>query len=501
MKYPPRRVARTLASHLRCGMFVCVMFASTRVDAKPAGQKLFCDVYPTSPACNSGETTCATCHALPPALNPFGSALSAKLLPGAARPLSDSAFSAGLPDALRQVDALDADGDGASNGDELRAGTDPVNAQSKPNSTTCVPNAGANWNFCAYDIAYAFRKVSLDFCGRSATYDERQAFAASGSKQAVLHAKLDDCLKSEFWRGRNGEVWNLGSPKIRPIQSIKGGQDAGPVPLADYYRDYAMYVYATTGDRDARDLLRASYLVDVSFEGPTTYTKVSRTFVEDLAVRNDPTSVEAVAPERRAGMLTSAWFRTINTMFTAVPRTTAAQAYRSYLGLDIALLNGLKTTNAAEPLDYDRKGVRAAGCISCHSTLDPLSYPFSRYEGIDADERSFAPVESVNAYRPDRMARFVASGESPELANVPEAGYILGKPVKDLVEWGRVASDSDEFAQKTILDFWRLLLGAEPRPNELAAYTRLWQRFRNENAYQVEKTLHDLIDTEAYGAP
>ena len=82
-------------------------------------------------------------------------------------------------------------------------------------------------------------------------------------------------------------------------------------------------------------------------------------------------------------MITTAWFFVINTMFTAVPRTTAAQAYRSYLGYDIARSEGLIEPPAGTPLiDYDQKGVTEEECAVCHRTLDPLSYAFTRYKGL-----------------------------------------------------------------------------------------------------------------------
>ena len=45
--------------------------------------------------------------------------------------------------------------------------------------------------------------------------------------------------------------------------------------------------------------------------------------------------------EHRAGMITTQWFLVINTMLSDLPRTTAAQAYRSYLGEDIARQEGI----------------------------------------------------------------------------------------------------------------------------------------------------------------
>ena len=80
-------------------------------------------------------------------------------------------------------------------------------------------------------------------------------------------------------------------------------------------------------------------------------------------------------------MITTQWFLSINTMFSPLPRTTAAQAYRAYLGADIAQQQGIFPI-AGEPLDVDDKGVRDAQCATCHATLDPLSYAFAEYQGI-----------------------------------------------------------------------------------------------------------------------
>jgi hypothetical protein len=490
----PTSAAVTLSSAL-CTFFAFGAFA------KPPGQALFCQEYPAAPACSEAKAACTTCHTAPPALNAFGASVSAKLAVGATRPLADETYASGLPQALREVAALDADGDTFSNATEIAAGSDPADPKSTPTKTACAGNTEAGWNLCGYDPAYTYRKIVSDFCGRGATFEERATFATQKDSKAFLHATLNTCLTSEYWQGRDGVVWNIASPKIRPIQSIKSGKDGGPVPLADYYNDYALFVYAETGDRDARDLLRAQYLVSASENLPTTYTRFEATPIADAKARG--ASGETVEVSKRAGMISSSWFRTINTMFTSVPRTTAAQAYRSYLGFDIALLQGLQAPvaqTAAEPVDYDGKGVRAKGCISCHQTLDPLSYPFSRYEGIDADDKSLSSEAFFNSYRPDRMLRFVPA-EGPKLLDVPEQGILFGKPVNDLVEWGKVASESDAFAQKTVLDFWRVLFGGDPTASETATYTKIWQRFRNENGYQVAKTLHDLIETEAYGAP
>jgi hypothetical protein len=182
-------------------------------------------------------------------------------------------------------------------------------------------------------------------------------------------------------------------------------------------------------------------------------------------------------------------------MFTALPRTTAAQAYRSYLGLDITRLEGLYPVEG-EPVDYDRKGVARAECAGCHSTLDPLTYPFASYEGLGGGE---GPM-GFASYNPGRLARFTRS-DGPRITEVPETGRLLGREVSDLIEWAAVAAESDEFARATVLDYWRLFLGEPPRPDELAELDELVRRFREVHGYSVEAMLHDLVRTEAYGVP
>jgi hypothetical protein len=181
------------------------------------------------------------------------------------------------------------------------------------------------------------------------------------------------------------------------------------------------------------------------------------------------------------------------------------------LGYDIANMEGLRPV-AGEPLDLDRKGVQAEQCAVCHTTLDPLSYPFSRYDGLGGgDEEPFTDPAAVigpdgtvtlaNAnYVPTRLERFVRQ-EGPQIAQIPEAGVLFGQPVANLLEWARVAAQSDDFARKVVLDYWRLLIGEEPQPSQHDEFDALWRRLTTEHGYRVERMLQDLIQTEAYGAP
>lgn len=306
-------------------------------------------------------------------------------------------------------------------------------------------------------------------------------------------------------------MWNLANAKILPESSLKSGDDAGDLAIADYEDDYNVFVYVSTDDRDVRELLTAKYHVVREPDG--ALVAIERTPAEDyLATDYDDDDVAQLVPQaRRAGMLTTRWFLAKMTMVTPIPRTTAAQAYRAYLGYDIAKMEGLEPV-AGEPVDYDRKGVAAEQCAVCHSTLDPLSYPFIRYDGLGGgDEAEIEdPALAVNAdgtvnvafanYLSGRMDRFVRQ-EGPQIAETPEAGLLFGQPVADLVEWAKVAANSEPFARKVVLDYWRLLIGEEPLPGDETELTRIAHRLSSEHEFRVERMLADLVTTEAYGAP
>jgi hypothetical protein len=166
--------------------------------------------------------------------------------------------------------------------------------------------------------------------------------------------------------------------------------------------------------------------------------------------------------------------------------------YRAYLGLDIAKQEGLFSV-PNEPQDYDAKGVAARECAACHATLDPLSYPWRNYNGISTE--MFA-----NRYVPNRI-ELAFRNEAPRITQIPERGVIFNQSVDDLRGWARVAADSDAFAISTTTDYWKLLVGHAPRPEENAEFVATWRRFKNEHQYRVQKLLHDVVKTEAYGVP
>ena len=87
----------------------------------------------------------------------------------------------------------------------------------------------------------------------------------------------------------------------------------------------------------------------------------------------------------------------------------------------------------------------------------------------------------------------------PGINDTPEAGILLGQTVNDLNEWGQVAANSDAFARNTVSDYWKALFGRDSNDSEREEFDVLWQDFKGH--YSVDKMLHDLIHTEAYGAP
>lgn len=483
---------------------VLVSLGST-AHARDTGPGAVCDTWPE--ACESGPVACETCHiSFPAPHNVFGEDIKGRLGDyeeddGSGLDLP-ARFAREVKRILPDLETADSDDDGFENRAELAAGTAPGDPASFPE--TSDPCAGGSdnpvWDLCAYDHAYVFKRVHLDFCGHSPSYPDVLSFATLSAEEqtTTITTTLEACLDSEYWLGRDGVLWKMAHAKIRPLGAIKsndpgeGGPPPGPIPLANYTHDYALFVYTQTGNHDARDVLLADYHVQFT-EGPTKYRRVP-TFEDELA-----------APQRRAGLITTRWFFVVNTMFTAVPRTTAAQAYRAYLGLDIGRSQGVgpafepNCTDSDDPdcgtlVDYDDKGVTSddPDCAGCHRTLDWLAYPFSRYHGIAGG--------STGVYDRQRMGRF-GPDQGARINEVPEAGFLFGEPVADLMEWAEVAAASDQFAKATVGDYWRLLLGHDPTRAERDEFDALWRAFMTDHEYRVERMLPALIETEAYGVP
>jgi hypothetical protein len=462
----PRRVTRgTLAL---AALWVGALHASTAL-ARPTAPSILCETYPDAPQCSGSLGTCSTCHTStwPPAWNPYGLAVMGAI--------GEGSFESSLPAALRAVEALDSDEDGVASSDELLLGTSPGDpddawpwcAPETPTGAVPVPEG--------FDFEQAVRRVAITYCGRQPTYDELATFRAGGPDPEVLyerlHATVDLCLDSAPWR-RTG-LRRLVDARIRPIGAVGADSPVGIV-IGDYEWDYRLFRYVMTDDRDVRELLLADYHVTEAPDGT-----LSR--VEGAIPRTDPTG-QPLEPTRRAGMITTSWFFSINTMFSAMPRTTAAQAYRAWLGMDIARLEGIDPI-AGEPRDVDQRGVTSPQCAACHSTLDPLSYAFASFEGIRGPR--------TGAYDAGRPARVIPGWTAPQT-------YLLGEPVSDVRDWAEHAVSTEAFARNLALMLFRDALGREPTPSELSELRVVW-RSLSRDGWSANRLVHRLVDTHAFG--
>lgn len=456
-------------------------------NARPTAPELLCQTYPDLARCAGAVPNCAVCHTStdPPAWNDFGKDVGRNIERG-------FPFELELPKALHALESADSDKDGLANLKELELGTRPGISDAEEVAAPSEP-AGPNTYFRIgkYDPAFAFRRASILYCGKSPTFDEMEAFRKAPNDDATLkerlHAKLTECLGSDYWSTQG--LPRLADKRIRPL--FQAGADSnikiGPYRLVigDYDYDYRLWRYVLTNDRDMRQLLTADYFVEEGDDGQLTTTY-------DVITKPDQGALAGGQPiprELRVGMISTQWFLTINTMFSAMPRTTAAQAYRAYLGADISGNDGIRPV-AGEPSDIDEKGVKAERCASCHSTLDPLAYAFAKYEGIQLSGQL-----KFGFYRPERPTQMMPSWD-----DAAQQSIIFGEPVADLVTWARVASESDEFKRNMADMFFRHALNRAPGPLDQAEFVALFRAIPDDG-YSANKLIHRLVDTNSFGSP
>jgi hypothetical protein len=441
--------------------------------ARPEAPEGFCAVYEDAPACVAGAVSCTQCHDTsgPPNFNAYGADLSGAL----DRSLS---FEEALPGALETIEDLDSDGDGLSNLEEIQAGSWPGwSEEIEPECSTQTNPENPRYELGGYDAAFAWKRVMLDFCGRSPRYEEVQAFAAAADPEAEIAGLLDACLGSPYWAEVLEEI---GVSVIEPV-----GQASDVNILGNYLWDLRLFAYATSDGRDAGDLLQADYYVveEPAYSGIYVAIDEPRTDTEAYA--------QPLPREHRYGLITTRYSLAMRIMFSPVPRNLTSHWYRELLGLDISRSEGLYPIDEAggaygwdAPLDVDGSGVWQEGCASCHATLDPLSYPWSRYNGIDLESGT------TGTWLEDRYADLMPTTE----------GHLFGEPVDGPAEWVELAVQSDEFARTVTGVFWRYLLRRDPYTCEADAFDDLWRGFRD-GGRDVEAMLHALVLTEAYGQP
>lgn len=103
-----------------------VLTLAVAAPATPENWKAFRTFYAIQAESLIDKTGCQTCHTNPPRRNEYGRALN--------QALGQSSAGRVTGDVLASIEAIDSDGDGVANGDEIRAGSLPGNAESKPDA-------------------------------------------------------------------------------------------------------------------------------------------------------------------------------------------------------------------------------------------------------------------------------------------------------------------------------------------------------------------------------
>jgi len=483
-------------------LLVGVALFGGRADARPGGPAGFCDAYPDSAHCSGMLPKCTLCHTgtgeLDLGWNAYGLDVIGALS-NLGHDYTEASFNALIDDAVLDVEAGDVDDDGVLTLEEILLGTGPGDAldvfvaNPAPQGT---PNP--HYDVAAWDAVFAYKRVAQTFCGRSATYDELQALDDAADVQQEVHDKLDACLQGAHWR--QTVLPRLADAKVRPINFG-----------TSWNWDYRLWRYINTDGRDARELLSADYHVRELSPGVLTATTTlpaggSCTTADgcaDVDQRCDCSLVmgttncqspgtcvyiDGVQPcqvDRRAGMLTTQWFHFINTMFSPLPRTTAAQAMRAYAGMDYAHQEGL-TYVEGEPLDVDNKAVGAYTCKQCHMALDTAAYAFAEYHGIDG------PTSQWDDTRP-AAKQLWTSGNRPQ-------AYYLEEPVDDLQDFADAMAASEAFERNHAELFFEYAVGRKLAPDEMDDLATAQQALRD-STFSTDALLHAIVDTDAFGRP
>lgn len=435
---------------------LCSLLISEYGLATQKSTEIFCQKYPKSLGCETQQASCNICHTAAPSLNPYGEDIAGALTGN---------IDVMLLDALNKVEELDSDEDGVKNIDEIVNFGAPGNAAVKPASKIAL----------VYNAPLAYKRIKAVYCGESANYSELQKVRSAADPKALLHAELSRCLETPYWKGE--ALFRLADKKIQPLGAIGFG---GNVVIADFRFDYRLFSYIMSGDRDVRELLSAQYHIDIN--GNKVEGVIAREEQAQIGARIVIGGGQSLVPARRAGMMTTQWFMAFYTMFSMLPRNTASQVYREYLGMDIAKGEGLMPV-ANEPKDVDARKVAQPDCAVCHSTLDPLAYSFSSYVGIDP-----IPAYLNNANGTYKANRTTYAAQ----------GTIMGTAVPDLLAWAEKARNSDAFKKNVAHMMFSQALSREPMAHEKAEYDALWQGLPADG-YSVNKMLHRFIDSLSFG--
>jgi len=108
-------------------MLAALAMLATVSEAKPGFLDVFKATYNVDDASALGSAKCGVCHSTVPKRNPYGKDVK--------KALDASPDGKMTSEILKQVEAIDSDGDGWSNGDEIKAGFLPGDPASHPTGT------------------------------------------------------------------------------------------------------------------------------------------------------------------------------------------------------------------------------------------------------------------------------------------------------------------------------------------------------------------------------
>lgn len=450
--------------------------------ARPEAPEVFCSAYADAGACAGRLLSCSTCHTTtwPPTWNEYGLQLMESMVE------LDGEYADVLLAAIEATGELDMDGDGAGNLDELLARTDPGDPLRAP--LVCEPRLVDERGLPLddrYDFSRAYRRVHVLYCGQLPSFDELRRFEGDNpsppERYHALHEALDRCLASAYWQDEG--LPRIADRLIKPISTFGADSKTGN-ESADYWWDYRLFSYIMTHDRDVRDLLLADYHVERADHGALVPIEGVIEGTLGSGYGFDVGGQPVQAPYR-AGMITTQWFLAANTLIAPLPRITAAQAYRAYLGYDIALQQGLMPV-AGEPVDVDAKGVAEPECALCHSTLDPLAYAFAEYAGLGFGG------QITGGYYPERPRELIPGWDD-------NPSSLLGEPVGSVVEWAQRAVQTDAFKHNIATMMFRYIYEREPTVDERGRFDEVW-RALPEHGWSANYLIHRWIELPAFGA-
>ncbi|RYG33296.1 hypothetical protein EON81_18520 [bacterium] len=113
-------------------LLLLALCLATQASAEPAFLETFKKTYALKSGTKLADSQCNLCHAGPPKRNVYGRALSEAMVGGKVTAA-----------VLHSIDARDSDGDGATNADEIAAGTLPGDPTSFPPKTVAPPAGNA----------------------------------------------------------------------------------------------------------------------------------------------------------------------------------------------------------------------------------------------------------------------------------------------------------------------------------------------------------------------